>query len=156
MGVRQTFGSRSARLRAVRPSANPPLNVARLSLHPDGLASRVTNFDEFAGQLLRHMRHVLVLTQDDELRALVDECESYAPTASRLPPTDPDVVLPLRITIGGVELSFLSTVTAFGAAQDVTLSELSIETLYPADQATREVLTARPWLGAPGDLPAVV
>ncbi len=110
------------------------LNVARLSLHPDGLASRVTNFDEYAGQLLRHMRHVLVLTQDDELRALIDECETYAPTAARTMPTAPDVVLPLRILIDGVELSFLSTVTTFGTAQDVTLSELSIETLYPADQ----------------------
>ena len=134
----------------------PPVNVARLSLHPGGLAPLVTNYDEFAGQLLRHMRHVLVLTQDDELRALIDECESYAPTASRSLSTALDVVLPLRITIGGVELSFLSTVTTFGAAQDVTLSELSIETLYPADQATREVLVARPWLGAPGDLSVVV
>ena len=78
------------------------LNVARLSLHPDGLASRVTNFDEYAGQLLRHMRHVLVLTQDDELRALIDECETYAPTAARTMPTAPDVVLPLRIVIDGV------------------------------------------------------
>ena len=79
------------------------LNVARLSLHPAGL-SRVTNFDEYAGQLLRHMRHVLVLTQDDELRALIDECETYAPTAARTMPTAPDVVLPLRIVIDGVEL----------------------------------------------------
>ena len=65
------------------------LNVARLSLHPDGLAARVTNFDEYAGQLLRHMRHVLVLTQDDELRALIDECETYAPAAARTMPTAP-------------------------------------------------------------------
>jgi transcriptional regulator with XRE-family HTH domain len=132
------------------------LNVARLSLHPDGLASRVTNFDEYAGQLLRHMRHVLVLTQDDELRALIDECETYAPTAARTMPTAPDVVLPLRILIDGVELSFLSTVTTFGTAQDVTLSELSIETLYPADQATRDTLAARPWIDRASDLSAAV
>ena len=43
------------------------------------------------------------------------------------------VLLPLRITAAGVELSFVSTVTTFGTAQDVTLSELSIETFYPAD-----------------------
>ena len=132
------------------------LNVARLSLHPDGLTPRVTNFDEYAGQLLRHMRHVLVLTQDDELRALIDECETYAPAAARTMPTAPDVVLPLRIVIDGVELSFLSTVTMFGTAQDVTLSELSIETLYPADQTTRETLAARPWIDRSADLSAVV
>jgi hypothetical protein len=116
----------------------------------------VTNFDEYAGQLLRHMRHVLVLTQDDELRALIDECETYAPTAARTMPTAPDVVLPLKIVIDGVELSFLSTVTMFGTAQDVTLSELSIETLYPADQTTREILAARPWIDRASDLSAAV
>jgi transcriptional regulator with XRE-family HTH domain len=133
-----------------------PLNVARLSLHPDGLAGQVTNFDEYAGQLLRHMRHVLVLTQDEQLRALIDECETYAPTAARSIPTAPEVVLPLRIVIDGVELSFLSTVTTFGAARDVTLSELSIETLYPADQITREILGKRPWIDRAPDLSAVV
>lgn len=132
------------------------LNVARLSLHPDGLASRVTNFDEYAGQLLRHMRHVLALTQDDELRALIDECETYAPTAARSMPISPGVVLPLRIVLDDVELSFLSTVTMFGTAQDVTLSELSIETLYPADQTTRDTLAARPWIDRSSDLSAVV
>lgn len=127
-------------------------NVARLSLHPGGLASRVANFDEYAGQLLRHMRHVLALTQDEELRALLDECETYAPAAVRTMPANREVVLPLRLAIDGVELSFLSTVTRFGTAQDVTLSELSIETLYPTDRTTRDALAARPWIAAAADL----
>jgi hypothetical protein len=102
------------------------------------------------------MRHVFVLTQDDGLRALIDECETYAPNAARTMPTGPEVLLPLRITAAGVELSFVSTVTTFGTAQDVTLSELSIETFYPADLSTRDVLATRPWLARPADLSAVV
>jgi hypothetical protein len=56
-----------------------------------------------------------------------------------------EIVLPMRIDIGGDVLSFLSTVTAFGAARDVTVADLSIETLYPTDDATRTVLRSRPW-----------
>jgi hypothetical protein len=36
----------------------------------------------------------------------------------------------------GGELSFISTVTTFGTALDVTVSELSIESFFPADEAT--------------------
>jgi hypothetical protein len=33
-------------------------------------------------------------------------------------------------------LSFLSTVTVFGTAVDLSLAELSLEAFYPADEAT--------------------
>ena len=56
-----------------------------------------------------------------------------------------EVVLPMRIVDEGRQLAFLSTITTFGAARDVTISELSIETLYPADAITRAVLDHRPW-----------
>jgi transcriptional regulator with XRE-family HTH domain len=123
----------------------PPINIARLSLHPQGLASVVTNFDAFAGQLLRHMRHTLAATHDPELAALIKECEGYAPEAVRTAAVGEQVVVPLNARLGDVELAFLSTITTFGAARDVTLSELSIETLYPADEATRALLARRPW-----------
>ncbi len=123
----------------------PPVNIARLGLHPDGLAPRTANFTEFAGQLLRHMHEVLRATHDPELAELIDECSSYAPGAERHIPATPDVVLPLVLTVGDDTLSFVSTVTSFGTSRDVNLSELSIETLYPADDETRAVLAARPW-----------
>ncbi len=126
----------------------PPINVARLSLHPGGLAPRVGNLDEYAGQLLWHMRHTLARTGDAQLATLVAECEAYAPAAARTVPEGSDVVLPLELTIDGEPLAFLSTITTFGAALDVTLAELSIETLYPADARTRAVLARRPWAGA--------
>ena len=123
----------------------PPVNIARLSLHPEGLAPRTANFTEFAGHLLRHMREVLHSTQDPQLAALIDECSDYAPGADRRMPVSTDVVLPIDLTVGDVDLSFVSTVTSFGASRDVNLSELSIETLYPADESTRRTLAQRPW-----------
>jgi transcriptional regulator with XRE-family HTH domain len=125
-----------------------PINVARMSLHPGGLAPRIVDLPAFAGQLLRHMRHTLSVTHDAELAALIEECEGYVPDAARSVTPGDDVVLPVNVTIDGRRLSFLSTITMFGAARDVTLSELSIETLYPADAVTRAVLASRPWLDA--------
>ena len=124
-----------------------PINVARLSLHPDGLAPRIANLDEFAAQLLRHMHHTLASTHDDALAAVVEECEALvAPRSRPVGREDDSVVLPLRIRIDDNDLTFMSTITTFGAARDVTLSELSIETLYPGDHRTRAVLADRPWL----------
>ena len=125
---------------------NPPINVARLSLHPDGLASRIRNFDEYASHLLGHMRRTFAVTHDPELAALIEEVSDYVPRHARHSSNLQELVLPLRIAMDDVELSFLSTITTFGAALDVTLSELSIETLYPADEATSRVLASRPWL----------
>jgi transcriptional regulator with XRE-family HTH domain len=122
----------------------PPINVARLSLHPDGLAPRVTNLADYATHLLGHMRRVLDATRDPELADLVSELDHYRP-AIRRERSHGGALLPLQIVVDGVELSFLSTATTFGTAYDVTLSELTIETLYPADATTSARLAARPW-----------
>ncbi|MEM9254343.1 MAG: hypothetical protein AAGA91_02785 [Pseudomonadota bacterium] len=45
-------------------------------------------------------------------------------------------VLPLELSIGGVELSLFSVISTFGTPQDVTTDELRIEAFYPADSAT--------------------
>jgi len=39
-------------------------------------------------------------------------------------------------------LSLLSTITVFGTPVEITLSELSVEAFYPADDATAELLRA--------------
>ena len=51
--------------------------------------------------------------------------------------------MPLRLRHDGAELSFISTVTTFGTALDVTVSELSIEAFFPADAATAAALSPR-------------
>ena len=49
-------------------------------------------------------------------------------------------VLPLRLHDGSQELSFFSTISTFGTANDITLAELSVEAFYPADAHTSAVL----------------
>ncbi len=40
-------------------------------------------------------------------------------------------------------MTFFSTVATFGSPRDITLSELAIETFFPADAATEAALRAR-------------
>lgn len=120
----------------------PPVNVIRLTLDPDGLAPRIVNLDEWRSHLLARLRHEYDATGDPRPRALLDELDPpddrHRPAAHH---RSPGLVVPLRLRAGGTELSLLSTTTVFGTPREVTLSELAIEAFYPADAATRRLLT---------------
>lgn len=117
----------------------PPINVLRLSLHPDGLAGRIINLDEWRGHVLARLRHQIDASSDANLIALHDELAALpgraAPARAR-GHDEADFVVKLRLTFGGEELAFFTTITVFGTPVEVTLSELAIEALFPADEAT--------------------
>lgn len=114
----------------------PPVNALRLSLHPDGLAPHILNLAEWRGHLLGRLAREAAL--DPELAGLHRELTGY-PGGTAAPP-EQAVAVPLRLRLGGRELAFLSTVTTFGTALDVTAAELSIEAFLPADAATAAAL----------------
>jgi transcriptional regulator with XRE-family HTH domain len=122
----------------------PPINVLRLSLHPDGLAPRIVNLAQWRAHLLARLRRQIDVSADPVLTGLFDELAAYpAPAANALELPTPDaIVVPLRLAGNGVILSFISTTTVFGTPVDVTLSELAIEAFFPADAATAEHLRA--------------
>ncbi|HEY2224432.1 helix-turn-helix transcriptional regulator [Actinomycetospora sp.] len=120
--------------------ATPPVNVYRLSLHPDGLAPRIRNLEQWSGHLLHRLERLTDLTGDPRLAALLTEVRGYAPAGTAAPQRSEHVVLPLHLAHPDGELNLYSTITHFGAAWDVTLDELSVETFVPADAATRERL----------------
>jgi transcriptional regulator with XRE-family HTH domain len=117
-----------------------PVNVIRASLHPDGLGRRIVNFDEYATHLISRIRRQVNASGDGGLRQLLDEVTGYEGVAAALARTGgvpTGVVLPMRVRLdGGMELSFFSTMTVFGAPLDVTVEELAIESFFPADEAT--------------------
>jgi transcriptional regulator with XRE-family HTH domain len=125
----------------------PPVNVMRLSLHPGGLAPRIRNFASYAAHLLAQLRAEAARTADRRLADLVDEITGYptmTPVAGSVRALDhTSAVLPLRIAIGGEELSFITTIATIGAPQDVTTSELAIEAFYPADDTTAAAFEGR-------------
>jgi transcriptional regulator with XRE-family HTH domain len=122
----------------------PPVNVLRLSLHPDGLAPRILNLPEWRGHLLERLARDAVSSGDPALATLHDELAAYpshGPAAS-VDPAFGDIAVPLRLRQGDDELTFISTKTTFGTAVDVTVAELSIESFFPADEETARALRA--------------
>ena len=120
-----------------------PLNALRLSLHPDGLSSRIVNLAEWRHHLLERLKRQVEETGDDVLSRLQAELAAYpAPKLSAYTAGADPLAIPLQLRdpSSGAILSFISTTTVFGTATDVTLSELVLECFYPADAATREAL----------------
>lgn len=121
----------------------PSVNVLRLSLHPDGLAPRIVNLAQWRTHLFARLRRQIEISADTVLIALLEELSSYpAPeikTRGAEVETYPFVV-PLRLATPAGVLSFMSTTTVFGTPIDVTLSELALESFFPADAATTAAL----------------
>ncbi len=121
----------------------PPVNVLRVALHPRGLAPRIANLTEWRGHLLERLGRQVALSADPDLAALLEELEALPGGDGDRPPADPAtaLVVPLRMRdADGRELTFVSTVTTFGTALDLTAAELSVESFFPADAATAEAL----------------
>jgi transcriptional regulator with XRE-family HTH domain len=124
----------------------PPVNVLRLSLHPKGLAPRIENLAEWRAHLLARLRQQIDVTADGTLTKLMDELAAYpAPGGTKSPRTNlvdayAGVVVPLRFATEAGTLSLFSTTTIFGTPVDVTLSELAIESFFPADATTAAML----------------
>lgn len=118
----------------------PPVNVVRLSLHPDGLASRIVNHVQWRQHIEERLRHQIDVSADPALADLLAEIRSFpTPVQGGAQDTGPDlggVAVPLRIRTGQDILSVYSTTTMFGTPVDITLSELAIESFFPADEAT--------------------
>ncbi|QNK65544.1 helix-turn-helix domain-containing protein [Variovorax sp. PAMC26660] len=124
-----------------------PINVLRLSLHPDGLASRIANLAQWRTHLLERLQQQIAATGDVVLQALHDELGAYpAPMVSHdLPAIDTElsaVAVPIQFVTPNGVLSFISTITIFGTPVDVTLQELAVESFFPADEQTAAALTA--------------
>jgi transcriptional regulator with XRE-family HTH domain len=123
----------------------PPVNVVRLSLHPDGLAPRIVNLTEWAAHLVARLRREIAISGDAVLSALLDEVTDY-PTpktaAAAEPASSPlgGIAIPFRLRTDAGILSFISTTTVFGTPADITLSELALETFFPADPFTAKAL----------------
>lgn len=128
--------------RHVRPDLlEPPVNVLRLSLHPDGMAPRIVNLPEWRAHLLARLYRQAQATGDQRLTDLHDELTAYPGGESERPPQATDVVVPLRYRGGNAELSFISLTTILGTPMDITVEELAIESFYPADETTAAALS---------------
>lgn len=124
----------------------PPVNALRLSLHPNGVAPRIVNFSEWRDHVVERLHRLNQAVADPVIVELERELRGY-PVPRRLGPPAAardysPIAVPLRIRMGDAVLSFISTVTVFGTPLDVTLSELAIESFFPADRDTADAMRA--------------
>lgn len=111
-------------------------NAMRLMLHPAGVREAVANFETVAVLLMARLRREAADRPDDDgLARLVDECALHVHGVGvNLPvPEAEDLLVPLVLRTPAGLVRLFTTIATVGAAYDVTLEELRIETLLPAD-----------------------
>lgn len=130
-------------LSAVAPYLLEEPNVLRISLHPDGLAPHLEDFDVYSAHVLTNLRRDAAALGDPGLLALHDELARLPGVRTDMPvDQQPGLVLPVRLRSPYGLLSFFTTIARFGTAADVTLAELSIESFFPADEETAAAVRA--------------
>ena len=118
-----------------------PVNVLRLSLHPGGLAPRIVNLAEWKRHVLERLGRQVEQSADPVLEEMIGELRRFPAPASKSPAGGGSLIaVPLILDSPVGRLNFLSTTTVFGTPIEVTLSELAIESFFPADSATAERL----------------
>jgi transcriptional regulator with XRE-family HTH domain len=134
-------------LRPFPPALAERPNSLRLVLHPEGLRHVTVNWTEVAASLLRQLhRAARAPDADPALAALSAEVTAYpgvaSPFAATPDATDEPVVVPLHIRTPPLDVRLLSMMATLARAHDVTVQELRIESLVPADQASAAALRA--------------
>jgi transcriptional regulator with XRE-family HTH domain len=125
---------------AVPALGAPRPNLLRALLASPELRASLENWNDVASAMLvRTRRESLAGPARRELSQLVAELDARgealevrAPDLTRPLP----LLLPLRFRIGARAVSLFSTLTTLGTPLDVTLQELRIETMFPADAAS--------------------
>ena len=119
-----------------------PVNILRLAFHPQALAPRTVNLAEWAGHLLERLHRQCEATADPALIELYRELKAYRIPARSAPLPADSVAIPFRLKFGADVLTFMSATMIFGTPVDITLSELALETFFPADELTAERMRA--------------
>lgn len=120
----------------------PPVNVLRLTFHPDGLAPRIVNLAEWRDHMFHRLDRQIFLSGDPELVELRRELVGY-PVEDSVDTVDVDsLIIPLVVRTPAGVLHLFHTTTVFGTPLEITLSELAIEAFFPANAETAELLRA--------------
>jgi hypothetical protein len=127
----------------LRGRTSPHSNMIRHIFDPSDLRSGMANWEDVAGDLIRHLHDaVAAMPSDTVARALLDEALSYPgvpmPWRIRDANTAPSPLLTTLFRVDGRQLNFFSTITTFGTPRDVTLDDLHIESTFPMDDATAD------------------
>jgi transcriptional regulator with XRE-family HTH domain len=117
------------------------INLMRAMFHPQGLCSFVVNWEDVSGHLLQRLhREAIADGESEQSTALLKELMGYPSVSEIWYPcnrtTQNTMLLPVHLKREDLELQFFSTIATLGTPYDITLQELRIECLFPADEIT--------------------
>lgn len=124
------------------PALGDPPNLIRLLSHPDGLRKWIVNWDQLGPALAARLRReVEASPRDGGPAQLLDDLLGAVEGQVAVDPLNaPDMVVPVHYRRDDLELRMFSTLATIGSPLDVTVSELSIELFFPADEESARVL----------------
>lgn len=118
-------------------------NLARLVLHPNGLKPYVKNWSMFVSYFVQSLRQELRSNPyAATTRHLLDELSTLPdiPDIVEPPPSTARPFLAIELAAEDIEINLFTMVSSFGSPHDVTLQQLRIETFFPADEASDQVI----------------
>jgi transcriptional regulator with XRE-family HTH domain len=122
------------------------VNLIDAMLHPEGMTRHITNLGEVAPALLAHLRDDASVVPEilPRVEQLAQQMQERLGKRLLTPwPRQMAPVLTTRFATRHGELAFFSMFSTFGTPQDITLASLRVEHVFPADEATRAVLSAQ-------------
>jgi transcriptional regulator with XRE-family HTH domain len=122
--------------------SNRSQNAMHILCHPKGVRRYMTNWEEFVGPLIQSIHRETAAGNSAAVLQLRDELLSYpgmpagwkTATTVAAPP-----LLTMRLKKDDLHLAFFATLTTFANPHEVTLQQLRVECLFPADKATEEI-----------------
>lgn len=122
-------------------------NLVRATLHPRGLRPSFVNWDDVAALALERVERAHhAHPADAELRALLEEVRAYpgVQDAARRASSSGAPVATLHLKRAGQELRLFALLTSIGTPLDVTAEGLTLESLFPVDDASDRWFRAHP------------
>ena len=118
-----------------------PYNAVRILTDNPAASGTIANLPDVLSEMSARIRLEAMGAGDDDvlldhLAALESACTRHPVEAAS--PRSPIVPLIVNSPLG--QIRFLSTIAHFGTSEDVTVRDLRLELLFPADNATRQAL----------------
>ena len=120
------------------------VNLADALVGPDVLRPYLLNWAEVVRYFLRSVEADAAADGRPESAALLARLRAYDGVREALKPTAGDgasaPVLPMHFRKGDVSLKLFTTIATLGTPQDITVQELRIESFFPTDRTTADIL----------------
>jgi transcriptional regulator with XRE-family HTH domain len=117
------------------------INLMRVAFHDRGLRPFIVNWEECAGHMLQRMyREASSTGESEQSSMLFKELLSYPGVSEMWDASQRSLHNTLLLTLylrrKDLDWQFFTTIATLGTPYDITLQELRIECLFPADEAT--------------------